>query len=374
MRIAYIGLRGIPATYSGVEKAVEQIGIRLAKQAHEVTVYCMMQYYRKKVDFYRGIRLKYIPTIKSKNFEMIIYNFLSSLSCVFENYDIIHFHAIGPSTMSFIPKLLGNKIVVTVHALDWIQNKWGYFAKTYLKFGEWTSNFFPHLTIVVSKTLKEYYESKYLKKVSYIPNGVSIPKHLNLNEASKKFSIKKNKYFLFVGRLIREKNVHMLIKAFKRLKTDMKLLIVGGSSYTDDYVRYLKELADADSRIIFTGPVYDQLLAQIYSNAYLFILPSVLEGLPVALLEALSYGNAVLVSDIPENIEVIQDEDILRGFTFRSGEVCSLENILSDLLEHPKKVEYMGKKGREMVERKYNWDKVAKETVELYKKLIIDSS
>jgi len=374
MKIAYIGLRGVPAEYSGIEKSIEEIGSRLVKKGHKVTVYCMAGRYKKKLNFYRGMRLKYIPTIKSKNLEMIFYSFLSSISNTLENYDITHFNAIGPSTMSIIPKLFGKKIVVTVHGLDWMRGKWRHFAKTYLRFGEWTSIKFPHQTVVVSKTLKQYYESKYHKPVIYIPNGINISKYQALDEASKKFSIEKNKYLLFVGRLTREKNVHLLISAFKRIKTDLKLLVVGGSSHTDDYVRELKELAGSDRRIIFTGPIYDRLLAEIYSNAYFFVLPSALEGLPVVLLEAMSYGNGVLVSDIPENIEVIQDGDALRGFTFRSGKVESLVSILSDLVEHPSKVENMRIKGRELVLRKYNWDIVANETVELYKELIIERS
>jgi len=370
LKIAFIGLRGIPAEYSGIEKAVDEIGVRLVAKGHEVTVFCMAGRYREKVNSYRGIKLKYIPTIKSKNFEMICYAFFSAISNALGNYDISHFHAIGPSTVSFIPKLFGKKLLVTIHGLDWQREKWGHFAKIYLKVGEWTSVRIPHRTIVVSKTLKQYYENKYSKKVNYIPNGINSSKYATLQGAGERFSIEKNSYLLFVGRLTKEKNIHLLIQAFKKLKTDKKLLIVGGSSHTDDYIRELKELTGSDERIIFTGPIYNQLLEQIYSNAYLFILPSALEGLPVVLLEALSYGNVVLVSDIPENIEVIQDEDTLRGFTFRSGRVESLESILSDLLEYPSKVEDMKNKGRKLVLRKYNWDVIADETVELYKRLI----
>jgi len=178
MKIAYIGLRGVPAEYSGIEKAVEEIGVRLVKRRHKITVYCMAERYRKKVISYKGIRLKYIPTVKSKNLEMIFYAFLSAVCSSFENYDITHFHAIGPSTLSFIPKLVGKKIVVTVHGLDWQREKWGKFASVYLRFGEWTSSFIPHQTIVVSKTLKQYYEKKYSKEVNYIPNGVNSSRYV----------------------------------------------------------------------------------------------------------------------------------------------------------------------------------------------------
>lgn len=372
MRIAFVGLRGVPAEYSGIEKAVEELSIRLVNKGHHVTVYAMGGRYTNKAESYKGINLHYVPTIKSKNLEMICYAFLSSISSTIQNYDICHFHAIGPSTMSFIPKLFGKKTVVTVHGLDWQREKWGICAKAYLKFGEFTSVNFPHKTIVVSKTLKKYYENKYHKEVIYQPNGIDIPVLSSLNDAAAKFSIQSNKYLLYVGRLTREKNLHILIEAFKRSNTDLKLLLVGGSSHTDDYITELKTLANADNRIVFTGPLYDkQLLSQIYSNAFLFILPSNLEGLPIVLLEALSFGNAVLVSDIPENIEVIQNGDELFGFTFKTGEVEHLQNVLNDLVNNSNQVFKMKEIGKSLVASKYNWNNICNDLERIYKDLII---
>jgi len=274
MRIAHLGLRGVPAQYSGIEKAVEELGTRLVLKGHEVLVYCMAGRQAERPKLHKGMKLKYIPTIKKKNSEMIIYTLISSVLASSIDYDIIHYHALGPSTLSFIPRIMDKRIIVTVHGLDWMRDKWGFFAKKYLRLGEWTSSHFAHRTIVVSKTLKQYYCNKYKNSVVYIPNGVQNATILPLGEIGKELHIEKHNYLLYVGRLTREKNIHLLIQAFKQLKTDMKLLIVGGSSHTLDYIEELKELSNPCDRVIFTGPIYDNnILARIYSNAYMFILP-----------------------------------------------------------------------------------------------------
>ena len=370
IKVAYVGLRGVPAEYSGIERVVEEVGSRLAKKGHGVTVYCMSGRYINKKEFYRGMALRYIPAIKRKNFEMITYGFLSAVKSALLDYDIVHFHAIGPATMSIIPKLFGKKVVVTVHALDWKRTKWSRFAKLYLKFGEWASIHFPHATSVVSNTLERYYKDKYGKNVFYIPNGIQQYKYVALNSVENKFALEKNKYILFVGRISREKRIDILIKAFKNLETDFKLIIVGGAGLNDSYERKLKKIAAPDKRVVFTGPIYDRFLARIFSNAFLFVLPSELEGLPVVLLEALSFGNAVLVSDIPENLEVIQDDNILCGFTFKCGQAESLESVLFDLIANQDKVQKMKHKSRDLVKRKYNWDDIAEKTENLYKNIL----
>jgi glycosyltransferase involved in cell wall biosynthesis len=370
LKIAHIGLRGLPASYSGIEKAVEELCTRLVKKDHEITIFCMARKNDKRIKNYRGLTLKYIPTIRSKNLEMFVYAFLASILSAFGNYDIVHFHALGPSTLSIIPKIFGKIIVVTVQGLDWKRQKWSFIAKQYLKIGEWTSIRFSEKTIVVSKKLKRYYENRYKRNVEYIPNGIDIPKQLPLDNAQQKFSIEKNNYLLFVGRLSKEKRVDLLIQAFNMLKTDKKLVIVGGSQYSDDYTRKLKKLSCSNKKIIFTGPIYDDMLKQIYSNAYLFVLPSEIEGLALVLLEALAYGNCVLVSDIPENIEVIKNSDTSYGFSFRSGKIESLRSALQDLIDYPDKVSDLKNKGKTIIARRYRWDKIADKTLKIYEGLI----
>ena len=371
MKIAYIGLRGVPASYGGIERAVEELGTRLARQGHEITVYCMKPYYPNRPPSYEGMRLKYVSTVHSKNLEMICYAFLAALDTALRRYDIVHLHALGPSTMTLVPRLAGRRTVVTVHGLDWQREKWGRLAKGYLKLGEFSSYRLPHRTIVVSKSLQDYYRRTHGCETAYIPNGVNFRPLVPLQEAAKKYGIEKQRYFLFVSRLTKEKNVHLLVEAFRRIPTDMKLLIVGGSSHTDEYVESVKASAACDPRIIFTGAIYDQqLLAEIFSNAYVFVLPSALEGLPVVLMEALSFRNPVLVSDIAENVEVIEEEGAVWGFTFESGNVDSLEAILRRLVEKPQLVEAMRPAGVESTKRKYDWDKVAEQTLQLYEELL----
>ena len=338
--------------------------MRLVKKGHEVTVYCMGGYYKDRLESYRGIRLRHVPTIRGKNLEMIYYVFLAALSSIRQEHDIIHFHSIGPSTLSWIPRLFGKRIVVTVHALTGHEEKWGFLAKKYLAFGEWTASHFPHRTIVVSKALKKYFEGEHKRVVNYIPNGVKKRDYSALGESGKRFGLDKNGYVLFVGRLTKDKKVDLLIEAFKQLDTKMKLVITGASK--DDYRETLESQASCDERIVLTGPIYGEELARLYTNAYLFILPSAVEGLPMVVLEAMSHGSAVLVSDIAENLEVIDDEGVSRGATFRSGRVGSLATVLGDLIGNPRKIDRLRDQGRALVARKYDWDEIVDATVNVY--------
>jgi len=370
MKIAFVGLRGIPANYSGIERAVEEIGSGLAKMGHDVTVYCMKGRYEEKASIYKGMKLRHIPTLRKKNLEMAIYTIISAILCAISKYDIVHFQAIGPSTFSFIPRIFGKRVIVTVHSLDWKARKWGPLAKLYLRIGEWTSINFPHRTIVVSKSLKEYYKNKYKKKVTYISNGRNSPIIRQLSKTGKDYGIESNKYLLFVGRLTKEKNVHILIKAFKEIKTDMRLVIVGGSSYTEDYINYLNHIAADDGRVIFTGPIYNDNLEELYSNAYLFILPSEYEGLPVVLLEAMSYGNVIVASDIPENLEIIKKGDNILGFPFKVGQAQDLYRVLDDLINNPEKVNKLKSEIQRKVSNKYTWSDISEKIINLYREAL----
>ena len=365
MRIAYIGLRGVPARYSGIERAVEEIGSRLVGMGHDVTVYCMDSAYAKHISEYKGMYLRYVRTIPSNNLEMLSYSVISTLISSFKSYDIVHFHALGPAVMSFMPRFIGRRTVVTVHGLDWKREKWGPVASAYLRFGERASFLFPHSTIVVSRSLQKYFKSTYCKDTIYIPNGVPLGTRRPLLEL-KKMGIEEGGYLLFVGRLTPEKNVHQLIQAYRGLSTKLKLLIVGSPSHLGSYLSTLQALADNDARIVFTGPQYGEVLAELFSNAGLFILPSALEGLPIALLEAMSFGTPTLVSDIPENLEVTENEAEICGFAFKVGNIENLRNTLESLLEQDGLLKLIGSKGQLLVENKYNWDNIAQETERNY--------
>jgi glycosyltransferase involved in cell wall biosynthesis len=297
---------------------------------------------------------------------MISYASLATLDACMGRYDIVHFHALGPATLSFFPRLAGAKTVVTVHGLDWDHGKWGRMARTYLKFGEWAAAKLPTNTIVVSTVLSRYLQQKHNVIPAYIPNGVPISPALDLGEIGVRFGIQKHRYVLFVGRLMPGKNIHQVIEAYHALKTDMRLLIVGGGAGRPDYEEQIHRLAAGDSRIVITGPIYGDAVRRLFSNAYLFVLPSATEGLPISLLEALSFGTPTLASDIAANCEVLQFGAVQCGFTFPVGKVAALTDALQTLVDNPSIVEDKASLGRAAVAEKYNWDQIVDSLERVY--------
>jgi len=372
VKIAYIGQKGIPATFGGVEFHVEELSKRLAQRKHEVYVYVRDWYTGKNLRQYQGVRLIHTSTIKTKHLDAFSHSFTSSFHSVFQDYDIIHYHALGPSIFCWIPKVLRDKVVVTLHGLDWERGKWGTFAKVFLKFTERTAIYIPDKTIVVSKAQKEYFESKYGREIVYIPNGVNIPQVKTTGQIIReKYDLDGGDYLLWMGRLTPEKRVDWLIKAFKERESrmlDLKLVIAGGSSATVDHVRGLKKLAGADKRIVFTGYVAGQEKEELFSNALLFVLPSYLEGLPIVLLEAMSYRLPCLVSDIPPHREVISEG--VDGFLFQSYDFSDFVKKLGRLLQNPDRLRSIGENARRKVEKDYNWDEAVRKTEGVYKNLV----
>jgi glycosyltransferase involved in cell wall biosynthesis len=367
MKIAMIGQKGIPSRSGGVEIHVEEIAERLVKMGHDMTVYCRKSYCENvEGSSYKGIRIRYIPSINTKHLDAITYTFFSTMHALFSGIKVFHYHALGPSTLAFIPKIFGKKVVSTVHGLDWQRDKWGGFATKFLKFGEYASVKFTHKTISVSETHIEYFKKKYNKEITYIPNGVNKPEILEPKEIEEKFGLEKDKYILFLARLVPEKGAHYLIEAYKKINTDFKLVIAGGGSHSSDYEEKLKTENVGNDNIVFTGFVKDNLLRELFSNAYLYVLPSDIEGLPIALLEAMSYGLCCLTSDIPENKLVIDKH----GFTFRAGNCEDLKDKLEYLFSNRNKIKGIGRNAEEYVFNKYNWNKVANQTNHVYKSLL----
>lgn len=356
MKIAYIGLRGLPANYSGVEKAVDEISSRL-KEKHDITVYCMGKKKPNDPTEYNGIKLKYVRCIPGKNTEMISYALFSTLKACFSNVDLIHLHAIGPASMSLFAILFGKKVVVTNHGIDYQRSKWGKLAKTYLKFGEWMSANFAHAVIGVSKHIQQHYSDKYKRKIDYVPNGLDKSTEFSC-DALDKFILQSKEYILYVGRVTSEKNVHLLIQAFKNINTTKKLVIVGGVS-DQQYQTMLNELCANNNRIIFTGPVYDRSIVNtLYKNAYLFVLPSEIEGLSIVMLEAMSFGCPILASNIAENKELLLEN----GYFFNSGSVTDLQNVLTTLLNSQETLKTVDVSNLDQ----FNWDKIAEQTEKIY--------
>ena len=353
-----LGQKGIPATYGGIERHVEELSTRLVERGHEVTVYCR-PYYSSVDDEYRGIKLVTVPSIRTKHLDTASHCAIAMPHVLSQKYDIVHFHALGPSIFSSVPRLRGARTAVTVHGLDWQREKWGALATWVLKRCEYTSVFFPNRAIVVSKALREHFWHKYGITVTYIPNGTVLP-HVRKAEKITEMGIKPGGYILFVGRLVPEKGCHYLLDAFRQIDTEAELIVAGGTSFSTDYVDQLHAMGNERTR--FLGYVYGDLLDELYSNARIFVLPSDIEGLPIALLEAMSFGNCCLTSDIPENLEVIGD----CGATFKHGDVADLAKRLEQLLGHSERCSAMGERARRHVLETYDWDGVTLHTEALY--------
>ncbi len=364
MKIAYIAVKGMPIG-GGIEKLTEEIGSRMAAKGHAVTVYSSRDY--GAVDgLFRGMVIKTVPSVNTKTLHKLSICFNATVDILRRrDADIVHVHAVGPSLFSIFPRLIGIPTVVQTHGLEWKRDKWGFVGQSFFKLADLTAVYFPDRTTSVSRVQRDYYQNKFHRPVVHIPTGVNLVERAAPDWILQR-GLTPERYILFAARLVEEKGAHFLIDAFRRLDTDMKLVIAGDAAHADAYKKRLRALAADDPRILFPGFVTGRPLAELFSNAYLFCLPSTLEGLPIALLEAMSYGNCCLASDIPENREAIEHY----GYTFRSRDVESLRRQLAALLTQPENVHRMRQTAREHVLRHYSWDAIADRMEALYLELI----
>lgn len=371
LRIAVFGQKRL-SREGGVEIVVKELCTRMAQQGCQVTCYNRSGHHVSGAEYddidntnYEGIRQKYVPTIEKKGFAAVSASAFAALYSAFGKYDVVHIHAEGPAFFSWLPKMFGKRVVVTIHGVDWQREKWqSGFGSKFIRQGEKNAVKYADEIIVLSKGVQDYFKETYGRETHFIPNGVNRPQIRKANLITDKFELKKNSYILFLGRLVPEKGIRYLVEAFKNVKTDKKLVIAGGSSDTDSFMAELKELAKDDNRILFTGFVQGAMLDELYSNAYIYTLPSDLEGMPLSLLEAMSYGNCCLVSDIPECAEVVEDKALI----FKKADVEDLREKLQDACDHPEMVMKMKNQAADFICEKYNWDEVVKETMKLYRR------
>lgn len=372
MKIAMIGHKRIPSREGGVEVVVEELATRLVKKGHCVEVYNRKgknvqdknaDLDKQKLKEYKGVRIITIPTINKKGIDALIYSFFGSIRAILGKYDVIHYHAEGSCAMLWIPHLFKKRIVVTIHGLDWQRSKWGGFATKYIKFGEKCAAKYADEIIVLSKGVQKYFKDTYNRETNFIPNGVEKPTIRETNIIKEKYGLEKDNYILFLARIVPEKGLHYLIDAFKQIKTDKKLVIAGGASHTNDYLEEIKEKALEDDRIIMTGFVQGEELEELFSNCYLYCLPSDIEGMPISLLEAMSYGRNCLVSNIEENMQVCENCAI----SFEKSNIQDLkeklENCLNGKIQRKDATEISN-----YVLNKYNWDDVVTKTEMLYER------
>jgi len=373
MKVAMVGHKVVPSRRGGIELVLTSLCPLLAEAGVEVTCYNrssdkVENEYVGTVEnkMYRGVKLKNAWTINSRGVSAMVASFTAAICAAFGNYDVVHFHAEGPCAAMWIPKLFGKRCVATVHGLDWQREKWrNGFASKYIKFGEKVMVKCADEIIVLSESARTYFKDTYNRDTVVIHNGIDRPVKKQANLITERYGLAGGDYICIVSRLTAEKGIHYLIDAYNRIKTDKKLVIAGDTSDTDEYVALLKQKAEGNPNILFTGFISGDTLTELYSNAYLVTLPSDIEGMSLSLLEALAYGNAVLCSDIPENTLVTEDKAI----HFRKSDVDDLAGKLQMLCDDEVFVNDFKRGVDEFILGKYNWKTIADATRELYKRV-----
>jgi glycosyltransferase involved in cell wall biosynthesis len=363
MRVAFIGQKGLPTITGGVERYVEDLTKQLVEAGHEVFAYTRPHYTDPKLTSYNGVNLISLPSINTKHLDAISHTLLASIHATTQNFDVIHYQSIGPALVCWLPKLLNRqvKIVATLQSRDYEHQKWGALAQWSLKLGEYLMCLFADEIVVVTEAMVRYVKEKYNRTASYIPNGANLYEPTGADLIAE-WNLSPDSYIVAISRLVRHKGLSYLVKAFKNLPTDKKLVIVGDSSYSDDYAEELRALAASDDRIIFTGNQTGETLAQFYANAYLFVQPSESEGLSLALLEAMARRRAVLVSDITENLSAVGNT----GFVFATTNVADLQAKLEYILANPEMARAKGEEARTRIEQNFNWAVIGREMAKLY--------
>nr|WP_274608280.1 glycosyltransferase family 4 protein [Bifidobacterium saguinibicoloris] len=370
-----IGHKRIPSREGGIEIVVDELSTRMVARGEQVVVYNRKGHNVAGEEFdnqsnasdkpyiYKGVKVIPVTTIDAKGLAALTSSFFATLKAIKARPDVIHYHAEGPCVPLRLAHWFGIRTIATIHGLDWQRAKWGRLASTYLRLGERTAAKCADEVIVLSRNVQQYFKDTYGRDVRFIPNGIERNTPVPADEITRKYGLKKDGYVLFLGRIVPEKGVHYLIEAFKRIETDKKLVIAGGSSDSAEYYENIQAAAETDSRIVLTGFTEGGELAELYSNAYMYVLPSDLEGMPMSLLEAMSYGNCCLTSDIPECAEVLKGH----GVTFRKGDVEDLAAMLKTLLGDSDRVQVFKNTAADYITTKYSWDKVVDRILALYR-------
>ncbi len=367
MKIAMIGHKRIPSREGGIEIVVEELSTRLVERGHTVDVYNRKgknvldnKIKVEKMKKYKGVNIFEIFTFEKKSLNAIVYSMIATLKAITCKYDVIHYHAEGPCSMIWLPHLFKIRTIATIHGLDWQRSKWGGFATRFLKFGEKMAAKYADEIIVLSENVQRYFKDTYNRDTVFIPNGISKPIYKKAKFIKEKWKLNEDEYILYLARIVPEKGLHYLIEAFKQIDTDKKLVIAGGASHTNDYYNEIKKISNEDDRIVFTGFVQGEELQELYSNCYLYCLPSDIEGMPISLMEAMSYGVNVLTSDIEECTQVIGKY----GYTFKKSNIEDLKNKLENLINKEKLEKNTAIS--DYICEKYNWEEVVSETIKLY--------
>ncbi|MBR2590417.1 MAG: glycosyltransferase family 4 protein [Clostridia bacterium] len=370
MKIAMIGHKRIPTRSGGVEVVVEELSVRMAQKGHQVVVY-NRHCGEEKLKSYRGVKVVEVRTFKKQSLNAMVYSFFATARSNFRKYDVVHFHAEGPCAMIPLAKICGKRVVATIHGLDWQRGKWGGFASKYIMFGEKMAAKYADKVIVLSQNVQNYFKETYNCDAVFVPNGINPVTPEAPDIIREKFGLEKDSYILFLARITTEKGLDYLIDAYKALKTDKKLVIAGAIEPQTDYIRSVMERAKGNENILFTDFVSGKTLAELFTNCYVYVLPSDIEGMPMSLLEAVGYNARVIISDIPENTACMDGY----GNVFKHSDTASLKEVLEHCLQHPELKEQdfkaelsaaqVQQKRAELME-KYNWDNITDQTLAIY--------
>ncbi len=363
LKIAFLGTHGIPANYSGFETFVDQLATRLAARGHEVTVYCRQHHFTLTERVYKGVKLVVLPTITTKQLDTIVHTFLSILHGEFRGYDIVYICGVGSAPLAFIPRLVGVPTIVNVDGADWQRDKWGSFAKGYLRLAERLSTVTSNVIIADSHVIEAYYRQNFRRETIFIPYGSDVP-IIPAGDTLRQFGLEANRYILWVGRLVPENNCHDVIQAYQRAggpATGLKLCVLGDAPYQSDYIRDLK--ASAGPGVIFTGFVYGQGYHELGANAYLFVFASGVGGTHPALLEGMARGNCIIVNDMSANMETVGDTAIPYN---GEGHADALAPVLANTLAQPALIQEYRVKAARRAAAVYSWEAITDQYEDLF--------
>jgi len=362
MRIAIMGIRGIPANYGGFETFAEELGPRLADMGHDVTVYGRSNTIDYDGDTYKGVRLVILPTIAHKYLDTVAHTFISTLHALKEGYDVVLICNSANAFCSWIPRLMGQKVVLNVDGLEWKRAKWNKLGQWVYKTSEWLATFLPNEIVTDARDIEKYYMEKYKAKSVFITYGAPVDK-VPGKTVLEKYGVKPQNYVLYVSRFEPENNPHKVVEAFEKVNTDKKLVMVGDAPYSDSFIEKLK--STKDERIIFTGYVFGEGYREFQSNAYFYVQATEVGGTHPALLEGMGHGNCILANDVPEHREVLGDA----GFYF-NGKNGDLTKQMQYLIDNEEKVKNAGRKSVQRIEENYTWDRVTEKYESLFKQVL----
>lgn len=361
MKIAIMGIRGIPANYGGFETFAEELAPRLATMGHDVTVYGRSNMIDYKEEFYKGVRIKILPTISHKYLDTVVHTLLCSLQSFFVPYDVVFVCNSANALFAVLPRLWGKPVLLNVDGLEWKRQKWNWAGKTFYKVSEFLATIFPNYIVTDARDVQQYYEKRFKKSSTFIPYGAPEEK-ATTTKALDQFNLRPNEYVLYVSRMEPENNAHRVVRAFEKVHTDKKLVMVGDAPYSHDYIANLKKTSD--ERIVFTGYVFGPGYRELQSNAYLYVQATEVGGTHPALVEGMGYGNCILANDVPEHREVLDGT----GIYFSRSDDGDLRCKMQMLLDNPELVEQHRRSVLRRVRAKYSWDRVARQYEALFKK------